>query len=57
LASELRDYVERKRRVKDGPALKARTKSDYLAAIEPPWVTKGGTRRGQRRYDVVTPNL
>ena len=31
--AELRDYVEKKRRVKDGLALKERTKSDYLAAI------------------------
>jgi len=45
LEVELRDYVERKRRAKDGLALKARTKSDYLAAIEPPRVTKGGTKR------------
>jgi hypothetical protein len=43
--AELRDYVEKKRRAKDGLALKARTKSDYLAAIEPPRVTKSGTRR------------
>ena len=28
--TELRDYVEKKRRVKDGLPLKARTKSDYL---------------------------
>ena len=45
LEAELRDYVEKKRRAKDGFALKARTKSDYLAAIEPPRVTKSGTRR------------
>ena len=45
MEAELRDYVERKRRAKDGLALKARTKSDYLAAIEPPRVTKSGTRR------------
>ena len=45
LEAELRDYVEKKRRAKDGLALKARTKSDYLAAIEPPRVTKGGTKR------------
>ena len=41
LEAELRDYVEKKRRAKDGLALKARTKSDYLAGIEPPRVTKG----------------
>jgi hypothetical protein len=45
LEAELRDYVEKKRRVKDGLPLKARTKSDYLATIEPAWVTKSGTRR------------
>ena len=45
LEAELRDYVEKKRRAKDGLALKARTKSDYLAAIEPPRATKGGTKR------------
>jgi hypothetical protein len=45
LEAELRDYVEKKRRAKDGLALKARTKSDYLDAIEPPRVTKIGTRR------------
>jgi len=44
LEAELRDYVDKKRRVKDGLPLKARTKSDYLAAIEPPRV-KGGTKR------------
>jgi hypothetical protein len=45
LEAELRDYVEKKRRVKDGLALKARTKSGYLAAIEPARVMKGGTKR------------
>jgi hypothetical protein len=45
LEAELRDYVEKKRRAKDGLALKARTRSDYLAAIEPPRVTKRGTKR------------
>jgi len=45
LDAELRDYVEKKRRAKDGLALKARTKSDYLAAIEAPRVTKGGSKR------------
>jgi hypothetical protein len=30
LEAELRDYVEKKRRVKDGLPLKARTKSEYL---------------------------
>ena len=45
LEAELRDYVEKKPRVKDGLPLKARTKSDYLATIEPPRVTKSGTKR------------
>jgi hypothetical protein len=45
LEAELRDYVEKKRPVKDGLPLKARTKSDYLATIEPPRVTKSGTKR------------
>ena len=34
LEAELRDYLEKKRRVKDGLPLKARTKSDYLGLIE-----------------------
>lgn len=45
LEAELRDYVEKNRRAKDGLSLKARTKSDNLAAIEPPRVTEGGTNR------------
>jgi Aminotransferase class-III len=45
LEAELRDYVEKKRRVKDGLALEARTKSDYLATIEPSRVTQSGARR------------
>lgn len=45
LEDELRDYVEKKRRVKDGLALKARTRSDYVAAIEPARLTKAGNRR------------
>ena len=35
LAMALREYVEKKRRAKDGLALKARTKADYLAMLEP----------------------
>lgn len=34
LAQALRDYVDKKRRAKDGLALKDRTKADYLAMIE-----------------------
>lgn len=35
LAMALREYVNKKRRAKDGLPLKARTKSDYLAMVEP----------------------
>ncbi len=35
LAVAVREYVEKKRRAKDGLPLKARTKADYLAMIEP----------------------
>lgn len=35
LAKALREYVTKKRRAKDGLALKDRTKADYLAMIEP----------------------
>ena len=35
LAKALREYVERKRRAKDGLPLKARTRADYLAMLEP----------------------
>lgn len=35
LAKALREYVAKKRRAKDGLALKERTKADYLAMIEP----------------------
>ena len=48
LEAELRDYVEKKRRAKDGLALKARTRSDYLAAIEPPRGDERGNKAGCR---------
>lgn len=35
LAKALREYVEKKRRAKDGLPLKARTRADYLAMVEP----------------------
>ncbi len=35
LAKALREYVEKKRRAKDGLPLKARTRADYLAMLEP----------------------
>lgn len=45
LAKALRDYVENKRRAKDGLGLKARTRSDYLAMVEPKRTTEKGTRQ------------
>lgn len=41
----LREYVENKRRAKDGLALKARTRSDYLAMVEGARTTEKGTRQ------------
>src|SRR3990167_3939968 len=35
VAKALREYVDKKRRAKDGLPLKARTKADYLAMVEP----------------------
>lgn len=35
LAKALREYVEKKRRAKDGLPLKARTRADYLSMLEP----------------------
>jgi hypothetical protein len=40
----LREYVEKKRRAKDGLPLKARTKADYLAMIEAGMVSKAGRK-------------
>jgi hypothetical protein len=42
VAKALREYVEKKRRAKDGLPLKARTKADYLAMIEPGRRSKTG---------------
>ncbi|MFM2059784.1 MAG: hypothetical protein RLY71_4169, partial [Pseudomonadota bacterium] len=42
VAKALREYVEKKRRAKDGLPLKARTKADYLAMIEPGRTSKTG---------------
>jgi hypothetical protein len=42
LDAALRDYVERKRRAKDGLALKARTRADYLAMLAPGRVSAAG---------------
>jgi integrase len=44
LAKALREYVDKKRRAKDGLPLKARTKSDYLAMVEPGDTTKNGKK-------------
>ncbi|MGJ7491385.1 tyrosine-type recombinase/integrase [Variovorax sp. ZT4R33] len=43
-AKALREYVDKKRRAKDGLPLKARTKADYLAMIEPGRVSSKGKR-------------
>ena len=40
----LREYVEKKRRAKDGLPLKARTKADYLAMVEAGKVSKAGRK-------------
>lgn len=45
LATALREYVEQKRRAKDGLALKARTRSDYLSMVEPGAVSKKTNRK------------
>lgn len=45
LAVALSEYVEKKRRAKDGLPLKARTKSDYLSMIEPGEVSKKTKRK------------
>jgi integrase len=44
LAKALREYVEKKRRAKDGLPLKARTKVDYLAMLEPGRVSAAGKK-------------
>lgn len=44
LARALREYVDKKRRAKDGLALKARTKADYLAMLEPGRTSKAGKK-------------
>lgn len=45
LAQAVREYVDKKRRAKDGLPLKARTRADYLAMVEP-----GRTSRSGRRF-------
>ncbi|MBK1613670.1 integrase [Rubrivivax gelatinosus] len=44
LQKAVREYVEKKRRAKDGLPLKARTKADYLAMVEPGKTSKSGRR-------------
>lgn len=45
LAEALREYVEKKRRAKDGLPLKARTRLDYLSMVEPGGVSKKTNRK------------
>lgn len=45
LEKALTDYVERKRRVKDGLGLKARTRADYLGMVQGVRTTEKGTRQ------------
>lgn len=44
LRKAVREYVEKKRRAKDGLPLKARTKADYLAMVEPGKTSKSGRK-------------
>lgn len=44
LAAGIREYVEKKRRAKDGLPLKARTKAEYVAMIEPGRIAKNGRK-------------
>lgn len=44
LGKALREYVEKKRRAKDGLPLKARTQADYLAMLEPGRTSKTGKK-------------
>ena len=44
VAKALSEYVDKKRRAKDGLPLKARTKADYLAMVEPGETTKTGKK-------------
>lgn len=43
-AEALREYVEEKRRAKDGLPLKARTKSEYTNMVEPGKIAKNGRK-------------
>lgn len=44
LRKAVREYVEKKRRAKDGLPLKARTRADYLAMVEPGKTSKSGRK-------------
>ena len=44
LAKALREYVEKKRRAKDGLPLKTRTRNDYLAMLDPGKTSKAGKK-------------
>jgi Arm DNA-binding domain len=44
LAQAVREYVNKKRRAKDGLPLKARTRADYLAMVEPGRTSRSGKR-------------
>lgn len=44
LAKALREYVEKKRRAKDGLPLKARTRADYLAMLDPGKTSSAGKK-------------
>jgi hypothetical protein len=57
LAKALREYVEKKRRAKDGLALKARTKADYLAMLEPGKTSKAGKKFADGELHVLADTL
>ena len=44
LAKALHEYVEKKRRAKDGLPLKTRTRNDYLAMLDPGKTSKAGKK-------------
>ena len=57
LAKALREYVEKKRRAKDGLALKARTKADYLAMLEPGKTSKAGKKFADGELHAIADKL
>jgi hypothetical protein len=44
LAQAIREYVDKKRRAKDGLPLKARTRADYVAMVEPGRTSRSGKK-------------